>query len=164
MIVVSDTTAISSLIFINQINILSKLFGEILIPNEVYLELKQGDFKIDIDEIISQKKFINVQYVQDREAVNKLLTQLDIGEAAAIILAKEKHAKLLIMDERKGYAIASNYGLNCIDTLGILIEAYKQDLIQDFPEVIKDLKSKAKFWISISVENRVLEILKDIKK
>lgn len=164
MIVVCDTTAISSLIFINQINILNKLFGEILIPNEVYIELKQGNFQIDIDEIIDKKIFIKVQHVQNRAAVNKLLNQLDIGEASAIVLAKEKHATLLIMDERKGYAIASYYGLNCIGTLGILIEAYKQDLIHDFPQVISDLKSKAKFWISTSVENRILEILKDIKK
>jgi uncharacterized protein len=163
MIIVSDTTAISSLILINQIKILNELFGEVIIPHEVYLELKEGKFEINIDDVISQANFISVQNVTDRDAINKLLVELDIGEASAIILAKEKHATLLIIDERKGYAIATNYGLNCIGTLGILIEAYKKNLIQDFPQAIGDLKSKAKFWISRSVENRIFEILKDLK-
>lgn len=39
MIVISDTTPIISLLKINQLDLLQKLFGEIWIPDTVYKEL-----------------------------------------------------------------------------------------------------------------------------
>lgn len=161
MIVVSDTTAISSLILINRINLLNQLFGEVIIPYEVYKELQQGEFEIKLEEIIAQSTFIKVHQVSDRLALASLLSQLDIGEAAAIILAKEMNATLLIIDERKGYQIANTYGVSCVGTLGVLIEAYKKGLVIDFPLILNDLKTKAKFWISPSLEKRILELARE---
>lgn len=39
MIVISDTTPIISLLKVNRLDLLEKLFGEVLIPNAVYEEL-----------------------------------------------------------------------------------------------------------------------------
>ena len=63
MIVVSDTTPLISLLKINRIDLLEKLFGDVLIPQAVFDELTVDErFRLEADEI-SQKKFIVVKPV-----------------------------------------------------------------------------------------------------
>ena len=52
MIIVSDTSPISNLLVIGQLNILVQVFGEIIIPPKVYEEIKKlEDFGFDVHEI-----------------------------------------------------------------------------------------------------------------
>ncbi|MCP4403667.1 MAG: hypothetical protein GY801_40975 [bacterium] len=55
--------------------------------------------------------------------------KLDLGEQEAIALAIS-HSALLLMDEERGREIARQHGLTVKGTLGILIEAYRKDLIR----------------------------------
>jgi predicted nucleic acid-binding protein len=48
---------------------------------------------------------------------------IDLGEAEAIILALELKAGLLLMDERRGRAVAMSYGLQVTGLLGVLLQA-----------------------------------------
>ena len=58
MIVVSDTTPLISLLKIDCIDLLEKLFGQVLIPQAVFAELTADEwFKLEADQIIS-KQFI----------------------------------------------------------------------------------------------------------
>jgi predicted nucleic acid-binding protein len=57
------------------------------------------------------------------------LHQLDAGERAAILLGLQLHADLLLIDERKGAAVAREKGLAIAGTLGILVRAARRDLI-----------------------------------
>ncbi|MGL5941665.1 MAG: hypothetical protein ACRC2S_15030 [Waterburya sp.] len=43
MIIVSNTTPLSELAKVNQLNLLQKLFGKIIISQEVYTEVTTGD-------------------------------------------------------------------------------------------------------------------------
>ena len=52
MIIVSDTSPVSNLLIIGQLDILSQLFGEIIIPPKVFEEIQRLEsFEIDIAEI-----------------------------------------------------------------------------------------------------------------
>ena len=56
MIVISDTTPLISLLKINRIDLLEKLFGDVLIPQAVFEELTIDErFRFEADQI-SQKK------------------------------------------------------------------------------------------------------------
>lgn len=58
MIVISDTTPLISLLKINRIDLLEKLFGDVLIPQAVLKELTIDErFRLEADRI-RQKKFI----------------------------------------------------------------------------------------------------------
>lgn len=52
MIIVSDTTILSNFLQINQISILDKIFGSLIIPQEVYHKLSiLIQFNVDIEKL-----------------------------------------------------------------------------------------------------------------
>lgn len=104
MIVVSDTTPLISLLKIDKVYLLEKLFGKILIPQAVFDELVTDKRFIEETDIIRNNSQIKVKEVGSLEAVDILrrLTGLDIGESEAIVLADELSADVLLMDEAKG--------------------------------------------------------------
>jgi predicted nucleic acid-binding protein len=57
------------------------------------------------------------------------LQALGAGEQAAITLALSLHADLILIDERKGTAVALGKGLDATGTLGILRLAARRGLI-----------------------------------
>lgn len=134
MIVVSDTTPLISLLKINRIDLLKKLFGKVLIPDAVFSELTVDErFRLEADQI-RQKKFIVVKSVANSEAASLLrrATGLDQGESEAIVLTDEWKADLLLMDEAKGRNLSAQMGLRIMGTIGILMAAYEeQELTAD---------------------------------
>jgi len=108
MKVVANTTPIISLAAIGRLDILAKLFGQIIIAEAVYQEIKAKKSHA-YQEIDSP--FILVQAIQGHLYKDLLLSQLDLGEAETIILAKEINADFVIIDENLGYQFANSVGL-----------------------------------------------------
>ena len=87
MIVVSDTTIISSLFKIGRLDLLPAAFPEVVIPVSVFEELKELEaFSYDISPIANATWMI-VQEASDRDMVLELSQTLDPGESEAIVLA-----------------------------------------------------------------------------
>ncbi len=129
MIVVSDTTPLISLLKIDRIGLLEKLFGQVLIPQVVFDELTADErFKPEADQI-RRNQFIKVKTVKNPESVNllKRATGLDQGESESIILTDEQNADVLLMDEAKGRAVSFQMGLKIMRTIGILMAAYEEN-------------------------------------
>ena len=129
MIVVSDTTPLISLLKIDRIDLLEKLFGQVLIPQAVFDELTADErFKLEADQI-RQKQFIKVSAVKNPESASilKRATGLDQGESEAIILTDELNADVLLMDEAKGRAVSYQMGFKIMGTIGILMAAYEEN-------------------------------------
>ena len=57
------------------------------------------------------------------------LETLDAGEGAAIALAIELHAELLLMDDDEGVTVARAKGLTVTGTLGVLSRAAQRNLL-----------------------------------
>ena len=129
MIVVSDTTPLISLLKISRLDLLEKLFGEVLIPSAVFNELTTDErFQLEANQI-RQEKFIVVKEVNNLESVSilKRATGLDQGESEAIVLTDELNAELLLMDEAKGRNVSSQMGLQIMGTIGILRASYEEN-------------------------------------
>ncbi len=129
MIVVSDTTPLISLLKIDRIGLLEKLFGQVLIPQAVFDELTSDErFKFEADQI-RRKQFIKVKAVKNPESASilKRATGLDQGESEAIILTDEQNADILLMDEAKGRKVSFQMGLKIMGTIGILMAAYEEN-------------------------------------
>ena len=129
MIVVSDTTPLISLLKINRLELLERLFGEVMIPKAVFDELTVDQrFRTEADQI-RQKSFIVVKPVNNQESASvlKRATGLDQGESEAIVLTDELEADLLLMDEAKGRSVSAQMGIKIMGTIGILMAAYEED-------------------------------------
>lgn len=133
MIVVSDTTPLISLLKIGKINLLEKLFGQVLIPDAVFAELTSNE-KFQLEAVqIRQAKFVIVKSVANPSTVSLLrrATGLDQGESEAIVLTDESKADLLLMDEAKGRSVSAQMGLKIMGTIGILMAAYEEKALTE---------------------------------
>ena len=141
MIVISDTTPLISLMKIESLNILEKMYKEIIIPKAVYDELIINmDYQSEID-IIQNCRFLQTKIVKENLSVSLLQKQLklDLGESEAIVLANNIDADLIIIDERKARRIAKDIGLNVTGTLGILVEAKQRGLVKELKPLLDKL-------------------------
>lgn len=131
MIVISDTTPIISLIKMKRLNLLKDLFGNVQIPKAVYNELVSNSiFKSEAEQVKSCE-FIQKVELSNTSSVDLLRrsTNLDAGESEAIILADSIVGSILLVDEEKGRKVAKNMGLNIMGTIGILMAAYEEHLL-----------------------------------
>ncbi len=127
MIVVADTSPINYLLLIDQLDLLPRLFQQVIIPEAVRDELLDPSAPTVLQEWIANPPAWLV--VQAVEVTDEALSILDRGEQSAITLAEALPADLLIIDERLGRTIACDRGIPIIGTLGILDDAASQGLI-----------------------------------
>ncbi len=154
MIVIADTTPVNYLILIGEIEILEKLYGQILIPNAVFEELKSEAAPPEIkDWVANLPVWFEVKKISNK--ISDDLKILDAGEAEAIQLAKELNADLLIIDERLGRIKAEEHGLRIIGTIGILALADKRDLI-NIEDIIEKLE-RTNFYLSDNLKKFLRE-------
>lgn len=149
MIVVSDTTAITSLLAIDGADILRQVFGEVSIPSAVLRELRVVHSEVP--------DFFQTREVVDGDAVRQLTAVgLGAGEAEAIILAEELAADFLLIDESEGRAIARRRGLPIIGLLGVLLRAKREGFVPAIAPTLEALMTLGEFWVSEQVRNQVL--------
>lgn len=131
MIVVSDTTPLISLLKINRLNLLEKLYGSVLIPKAVFSELTSNEIYDAEADMISRSNFIECREVSNSQALKILqaVTTLDLGESEAIILAQELNADVLLMDESKERKLARQLNIPLSGALGVLIDSFDAGLL-----------------------------------
>ena len=133
MIIVADTTPIITLMKLQRLDLLEKLFDTVLVPNAVYEELVSNSNYLIEAQMVVKCPFLKRLEVSDRQSI-KILREvigLDAGESEAIALAEEKHADLLIIDERKGRRVAKQMELKITGTIGILLQAFDCKILSE---------------------------------
>ncbi len=157
--VVADTTPIISLLKLNRLELLHRLYKHIYIPFAVYKELEAGKSKAFYKEI-SEIDWMHIQKIQNKQAV-KYFLDLDAGEAEAIVLATELNADLIILDEKLGRFHAKRADLKVTGTIGILIKAKSEGLVEKLKPLLDEL-TKKDVWISEKLKNVVLKKVGEI--
>lgn len=159
MLIISDTSPITNLIQINQLELLEKLFDEVVIPNAVFQELavyeKQAKLLLNCNWIV-------VKTVKNITKVQELTEILDLGEAEAIVLAKECKADLLIIDERHGRYVAKENDLEIIGLLGILVRAKQEGLLLNLKPHLDKLVNEIGFRVSKKLYQLILKSVNEI--
>lgn len=127
-IVVSNTTPLIALAWLEQLDLLPALFGQVHIPQAVFDEIRAKPDAPGVT-VISEASWLMLTPVQNPQSVLFLSDQLDAGESEAIVLAQELGAGFLLMDERRGRRRGIQSGLAVTGTLGLLIEARARGMI-----------------------------------
>lgn len=157
MIVVSDTSAIVNLAIIGQLDLLRRLFDRVLIPQAVFDEIVVAGAGRPGAEAVARQPWIRTRRVTDRALVDVLRVELDLGEAEAIVPAREADCDLLLIDERRGRSVADRLGLAKIGLVGVLVLAKRSGEIPAVRPVLDALRHEAGFWIREDLHLRVLE-------
>ncbi len=135
---VSNASPLIWLSKIGKITLLKTLNGEVIIPQEVYREVVERGLKEGISDalVIGEsvpQGWIRVSTLNEREIelsrrIMEHASEIHLGEAQAIILARETDA-LLLMDESSGRAFAETWGLRVRGTLYVILKALKEGLL-----------------------------------
>ena len=155
-IVVLNTSPIIYLSSLGEINILEKLFEEVLIPEAVKRELISGGEGSFGFKEVKKEKWIKTKKIENELAKAYLLTDLDDGEAEVIVLADDEKADIIVMDDRLDRKVARLRGYNVIGTLRLLVMSKEKGIISEVRSRIEKLKT-AGFWLSEDVIKTVLE-------
>lgn len=155
MIVVADAGPLIHLGAIGKIDLLPALFGEVLVPGLVRAEVAAG-----LEDPATFEAPPWMKEIPSSTAgplFRMLRAELDSGESAAIALAVDRGADLVLIDERMGRAAASRLGLGVRGTLGILLEAKRRHLIDLVAPLLDDLL-RSGAWLS---PNLVASLLRE---
>ena len=145
MIVVADSGPLHYLILLEQIELLRRFYGQVLVPEPVASELSAAGAPAVVREWITRPPtWVDVRPVAP-DAVALITDDLDLGERAAIALAETMHADLLLIDEAAGRAEAKRRQLRVTGTLGVLRSGAEQGLV-DVPTCSNDSKRPASIW------------------
>lgn len=156
MVVVSDATPLIALAKIGHLHILIELFGQVIIPQGVYDEVVTNAPNRPGSAEIATANWIHVQSPTDKTKVAYLRTDLDYGEAEALVLAEELSADWTLLDESKARFAADLIGLRYIGTVGLLLAAKRQGKLNTLRPLLDDLRSK-NFHLSNRIYQTVLK-------
>lgn len=156
MTIASNTSPISNLAKVGQLNLMQQIYGKILIPTAVYEELMDVRAGETVITAVQSATWLEIKPVQNQELVNELRNRVNVGEAEAIALAVEVEASRLIIDERLGRQAATDLGLRITGILGVLLIAKRQNLITAVKPIMDDLRTQASFRISSQLYTDVL--------
>jgi predicted nucleic acid-binding protein len=129
-LVVADTGPLNYLVLIDAIELLPRIFEQIVIPVPVYAELAHTDAPTPVRAFIAQKQdWLEVHPGPTPAEGDVIDSTLDAGERAAIALAALIRADLILMDDRAGVAAAHQRGFTVTGTLGVLDLAARRGLV-----------------------------------
>jgi predicted nucleic acid-binding protein len=124
--VVSDSSVLIGLAGIGQFDLLTLLYGRVVIPDVVWHEVTgAGADSPGVRETTAAcaAGWMEVATATNRALVTQLESTLDPGESEAIALAVERAPALLLLDESDGRRIARTMGVTVTGTLGVLLRA-----------------------------------------
>ena len=150
MIVVSDTTAVTTLLKARMEDLLRVLFGSVRVPQTVWDELSVFHTRLP--------DFIAVDCLAEPDRLLPQTSPLGRGESEAITLAKLCHADILLLDDLKARQIATDLGIKCVGLLGLLIRAKQLGHIPSLRECIAKLETQGGLYLSDKVKNEALRM------
>ncbi|MBS7651355.1 MAG: DUF3368 domain-containing protein [Candidatus Bathyarchaeia archaeon] len=161
--IVSKATPLIYLAKIERISILRKLFGEVLVPQEVKVEvvdkgkqLGEGDAYI-IEKAISDGwiKVLNVEPIETP-------IRLERGEVAALSIAKRLGIREVLVDETPARIAAKLMGLTARGTLYVLLKALEVEEI-DLNEFLDSLSKLVEHGFRLK-EEVYLEAVREARR
>lgn len=146
---VANSSVLIALSTIGQLSLLEKRFAEgVLIPEAVWREVVEAGGGRPGAEEVRAAEWIRRRIVDDQDYVNLLCAELDVGEAEAIVLARQEQADVVVLDEKEARRAARRLGLRVLGTIGVLIWARRRGLISSLGTHLRTLQEQGGFRIS----------------
>ena len=142
MIVISDTTPLRYLTFLGMQDLLPRLFGRVHCQDAVIRECLHPKAPVILQKWAARTPAWLV--VLAVPIIDGDLARLDDGEAAAITLARQLSADVVLIDEQDGRRMAKSLGFTVAGTLNILAQGGVRGWI-DYAETTTRLREETNF-------------------
>jgi len=149
-IVISDTSCFIILSKINEMELLHKVYENILTTPEILAEYGE-----------TLPKWIEIVPVQDKYKQQLFEMQLGKGESSAMALSLEIPDSILIIDDYKARKTAEILNLKFIGTIGLIIKAKLDGVIPSVKPMLQKIKS-TNFRLSTDLEQYALKEAREL--
>ncbi len=143
-IIIADTSCFIVLTNIGELDLLQKVYGQIITTPTVAAEY---------GELLPA--WVTLETVQDKYRQQILEMQVDKGEASALALAIETADSILIVDDYRARKAADKLGIKYTGTIGVIIKAKITGLIPSIKPLLGKIK-QTNFRITDDVEQQAL--------
>lgn len=147
--IISDTSCFIILTKIGELELLHKVYGEIITTIEIATEYGEP-----------LPKWIQIKKATDPSKQQLLELQIDQGESSAIALALETPNCTVILDDYKARKIATKLGILYTGTIGVIIKAKLSGKIPSIKPLLKKIK-QTNFRLSNEIEIQALKEAKE---
>jgi predicted nucleic acid-binding protein len=162
VIVVADAGPLIHLSLIGRLDLLPLFYSRVLVPDLVYQEVVQrGEGLAGSMEIRGADWVDVVPHDPGAHLFRSLSAEIDAGEAAAVWLAAERRAELVLSDDRQARWAAERLGFKVRGSLGVLVEAKRRGLLPAAAPLLRELKAKG-VWLSEDLIQKVCSELGEI--
>ena len=142
-VAVADAAPLIAFGRVGQLALLPRVFGDVLVPETVAAECLVPGMP-GAPQIAQAFEAGQLVRHADVGSDPSAFPQLDAGESAAIHLALQTPAVLLI-DERLGRLVARRLGLDVVGSLGVLIASKRLGFIDSMSEVVQQMRNNGYF-------------------
>lgn len=100
MSAIVNATPLIALALVDRLDLLQKLFGEVIVPPRVYAEVTSRGRDRPGAQAIAQLEWLQIVPVKTAPVIEPLLLGLDPGEMDVLLLAREYRPDWAVIDER----------------------------------------------------------------
>lgn len=127
------------------------MFGSVVIPPEVEAELQSRNRPSEVQSFVASKP---IWLVIRRPSMIEEIEGIEVGERAAISLARELKADVLLIDDQRGREAAIARNIRTARTAAILFDAANAGVLPDLEVAFNRLRAT-----NFRVPGRVLDEL-----
>ena len=156
--IVADAGPLIALARAGRLDLLRRLYGQVVIPPAVHGELAIGSRRPGAAALggALAANWMAVRRAANEHVVAELGQLLDPGEAEAIALTEELDARFLLIDEVAGRKIARRRGVPVVGVAGVLLSAKANGTVVAVKPIIEEI-SNAGYRLSSRLLSSVLE-------
>ena len=138
--IVSNASPLIVLAKASLLELLPKVFSEILIPQGVRLEIESGPINDPMRGALPGCSWLRV-VILDPPLSPLATMQLGRGEAEVIEYARRQRDSDVLLDDRAGRRAAQALGLRALGTLSVVAIAARHGLVASFDVAVAQLRS-----------------------
>ena len=155
MLVIADTSPLRYLTAIGEVALLPTIFGQVWVPPVVWEELANVSAPENVRSFFeSRPPWLQLKSPRG-DSLEAMRADLHQGERAALALAIEMRADLVLIDEAAGRREARHLGIRITGTVGVLRLGAERSLI-NVPDVLSRLR-RSGFYIDDNVLQSAFE-------